>query len=545
MEGTVLALTMDCLKKNKAEFEKAGIRVPAFDIESVREKTRGAPVWVHLGSGNLGKGYHAVLAQRLVEQGLSDRGIIIVEPFDYEILRRVYHSHDNLSLQVVMKAAGGPEKQVVAAIAEAIAADSADATAWERLKTIFGARSLQMVSLSITEKGYDLRTLDGSFRPEVLKEFDAGPAAPVHAMLKLTALVWERYRRGGTPIALVSTDNFSHNGDRLRDAVLTAAAEWKARGHVDQGFADWLSNPAAVSFPLSMIDKITPYPSEGVQKQLAAVLADMEIVKTAKNSVTAPFVNTEEAEYLVIEDRFPNGRPPLEQVGVYFTDRDTVDMVERMKVCTCLNPLHTALALFGCLLGYQTIAAEMEDPDLAALAKNIGLKEGLPVVADPRVINPADFLNEVLTRRLPNPNIPDTPQRIATDTSQKLGIRFGETIKLYIAREDLDPQNLVLIPLVIAAWCRYLLGIDDGGNPFTPSPDPLLPRLQEDLAGIRLGSPESAAGKLRPILSNDKIFALDLYRAGLGERIEAYFTELLAGKGAVRTTLRKYLPSPS
>ncbi|MDR1444974.1 MAG: mannitol dehydrogenase family protein [Treponema sp.] len=533
----MLELTVKCLEEKQAEFEAAGIHVPAFDIGAVRARTCDAPVWVHFGSGNLFKGYHAALAQRLIEQGLSNRGIIAVEPFDYEIIHRVYEGCGNLGLQVVMKADGELEKRVIASVTEAIAADSADA--WNRLKTIFRSPSLQIVSLSVTEKAYGLRTIDGSFRPEILDEFDAGPAAPVHAMLKLTALVWERYREG-FPIALLSTDNFSHNGDRLKDAVLTAAAEWQARGHVDQGFIDWLSNGEKVSFPLSMIDKITPYPSERVRGQLETVISGMEIIRTAKNSVTAPFVNTEEAEYLVIEDLFPNGRPPLEQAGVYFTDRETVDRVERMKVCTCLNPLHTALAIFGCLLGYNSIAAEMEDPDLAALARKIGCDEGMPVVTDPRIIKPAYFIEEVLTKRLPNANIPDTPQRIATDTSQKLGIRFGETIKLYAAADNLDPQNLVLIPLVIAAWCRYLLGLDDAGNPFDPSPDPLLAQVRKELEGIRLGAPESAAGKLRGLLSNSGIFGVDLYRAGLGRRIESYTAELLAGPGAVRQTLHKY-----
>jgi fructuronate reductase len=534
----MLELTRRCLGESGAEFEGAGIRLPAFDIDGAREKTREAPVWVHFGSGNLFKGYHAALAQRLLEQG-AQRGIIAAEPFDYEIIGRVYRPHDNLGLRVVMKADGNLEKELIASVAEAIPADLSDTAAWGRLIGIFRAPSLQLVSLSITEKGYDLRAIDGGFRPEILKEFEAGPAAPVHAMTKLCALCWERWKAGGRPLALLSTDNFSHNGDRLKEAVLTAAREWRERGQVEQDFVDWLSDETKVSFPLSMIDKITPYPSERVREQLAAVFSGMEVIKTARNSVTAPFVNTEEAEYLVIEDRFPNGRPPLEKAGVYFTDRATVDLVERMKVCTCLNPLHTALAIFGCLLGFQSIAAEMGDPDLAALARRIGYDEGMPVVSDPRIIKPADFLDEVLTRRLPNANIPDTPQRIATDTSQKMGIRFGETIKLYLAREDLDVQKLVLIPLVIAAWCRYLLGIDDEGNSFTPSPDPLLNRLQGELAGLRLG--EAAEGRLRNILSNGRIFALDLYEAGLGGRIESYFAELLAGKGAVRRTLRKYL----
>ena len=78
----------------------------------------------------------------------------------------------------------------------------------------------------------------------------------------------------------------------------------------------------------------------------------------------APFVNAEECEYLVVEDRFPNGRPPLEKAGVMFADRQTVEQVERMKVSTCLNPVHTGLAVFGCLLGFTKISAEMQDPDL-------------------------------------------------------------------------------------------------------------------------------------------------------------------------------------
>ncbi|MDR2178506.1 MAG: mannitol dehydrogenase family protein [Treponema sp.] len=532
---------MRCLREHKAEFEKAGIHVPAFDIDAVREKTRRTPVWVHFSSGNLFKGYHSALAQRLLETGAAGQGIIVIEPFDYEIIEKVYRPHDNLGLRVVMKADGNLEKELIASVTEAIAADSADLSAWERLKEIFRAPSLQVVSLSITEKGYDLRGIDGGFRPDILKEFDAGMAAPVHAMTKLCALCWERWRAGGGAVALLSTDNFSHNGDRLKEAVLTVAREWQARGRVDQGFVDWLSGGSKVSFPLSMIDKITPYPSERVKERLEAVLNGMDVIKTAKNSVTAPFVNTEETEYLVIEDLFPNGRPPLEKAGVYFTDRQTVDMVERMKVCTCLNPLHTALAIFGCLLGYQSIAAEMGDPDLAALARKIGYDEGMPVVTDPRIIKPADFIDEVLTKRLPNANIPDTPQRIATDTSQKLGIRFGETLKLYAARDDLDIQKLTLIPLVIAAWCRYLLGLDDEGNTFTPSPDPLLAGLRSELSGVKLGEPATAAGKLRNILSNSKIFALDLYKAGLGERIESYVAEFLEGKGAVRKTLHKYL----
>jgi fructuronate reductase len=544
----MLELTKQGIAGGAADFEKAGIRLPRFSIDAVRKATAEAPVWLHFSVGNLFKAFHAGLAQRLIEAGLTDRGIIAVEPFDYEALGKVFPPHDNLILRVVMKADGSLEKEVIASVTEALAGDPAGGD-WARIREIFRSPSLQLVSLSITEKGYDLKTMEGAFRPEILKEFEAGPAAPGHAMTKLCALVHERWQAGGAPLALLSTDNFSHNGDRLRDAVLTVAGEWKARGKVEQGFIGYIRDETRLSFPLSMIDKITPFPSERVREALAAAgLGGMDLQKTSRGALVSPFVNTEETEYLVIEDRFPNGRPPLEKAGVYFTEREIVDQVERMKVCTCLNPLHTALAIFGCLLGYSSIADEMKDRDLALLVKKIGYDEGMPVVTDPGIIRPAEFIAEVLEKRFPNPNIPDTPQRIATDTSQKLGIRFGETIKLYAKSGTLDTANLVLIPLVIAAWCRYLLGLDDQGQPFKPSPDPQLEDLQGLLAGISLGKPESAAGKLRPILSNEKIFAVNLYDAGsggpsgsLGSRVEDCFAELTGGKGAVRKTLRKYL----
>lgn len=143
-----------------------------------------------------------------------------------------------------------------------------------------------------------------------------------------------------------------------------------------------------------------------------------------------------------------------------------------------------------------------------------------------------------MTERFANPFIPDTPQRIATDTSQKVGIRFGETIKSYIRREDLNPAQLTAIPLAIAVWCRYLLGVDDEGNPFALSPDPLLETLQGHLQGILLGA---KAANVRPILEDEQLFGVRLYDIGLGEKIEGMFLEMLAGPGAVRSTLEKYL----
>ncbi|MBP3657529.1 MAG: mannitol dehydrogenase family protein, partial [Clostridia bacterium] len=250
--------------------------------------------------------------------------------------------------------------------------------------------------------------------------------------------------------------------------------------------------------------------------------------------------NAERPQYLVVEDRFPNGRPPLEKAGVYLTDRDTVNCTERMKVTTCLNPLHTALAVYGCLLGYTLICEEMKDEDLKKLVTRLGYVEGLPVVVDPKILSPKAFIDEVVGERLPNVFMPDDPRRIATDTSQKVGIRFGETIKSYVA-EGRDLNDLVSIPLAIAGWMRYLLGVGDDGNPIEISSDPMKDDLQAKLAGIEAGKPETYKGQLREILANEVIFGVDLCAIGLADRIEQMFVEELAGVGAVRATLQKYL----
>jgi fructuronate reductase len=146
----------------------------------------------------------------------------------------------------------------------------------------------------------------------------------------------------------------------------------------------------------------------------------------------------------------------------------------------------------------------------------------------------------VVQERLPNPFIPDDPRRIATDTSQKVGIRFGETIQSYIAGgRSLD--ELVSIPLAIAGWMRYLLAVDDKGGAIEVSSDPMKEELQAKLAGIIWNEPASYGGQLRRILSNPVIFGSDLTKTVLADKIEEMFLELLAGTGAVRATLQKYL----
>ena len=515
-----MILNNDCLK-NRAEWEAKGYRLPEYDRDAMIARTKEAPTWLHFGAGNIFKALHGMAAQRLLNEGVLDKGIIAVERMD-----RGGEKYDDLAVVVTLKANGSVEKNILGAMAETCYLYGGE----ERLKEIFRNPSLQLATFTITEKGYSLDADD------VKADLALSPNDAKSYMGRVAALLLERYRSGAFPIAMVSTDNCSHNGDKLKAAMVAFAQAWG-----DEGFTAYISDSARVSFPWTMIDKITPSPDLSVGAMLESDgLEGFAPVRNARGTVKAPYVNAEESEYLVLEDSFPNGRPALEKAGFFFTDRETVDKVERMKVCTCLNPLHTALAVYGCLLGFEKISAEMQDEDLLKLVETIGYKEGLPVVTDPGIIKPRDFIDTVVKVRIPNPFMPDTPQRIATDTSQKLPIRFGETIKAYLASDSLNVQDLKLIPLVHAGWLRYLMAVNDAGEAFTPSPDPLLETAQAYVSSYRLGDKPDAE-TLLPLLRNKTIFGVDLEEAGLADQVIAYFGELIAGPGAVRKTLHKYV----
>ena len=528
--------------QGKKVWENKGYKLPQYNRTVVMATTKEHPFWIHFGAGNIFRAFQANVIQNLLNSGLIEKGLIVAEGFDYEIIEKMNRLHDDYTILVTLKADGTMEKTVIGSIVESCILDSENRAEYKRLQEIFCKESLQICSFTITEKGYSLTDAKGNWLSMVESDFMAGPKRPNSYIGKVTSLLYTRFQNGQLPIAMVSMDNCSHNGDKLYEAIHTFAEKWVDNGLVEKSFTDYIKNRDKVSFPWSMIDKITPRPDVSVEAILKKDgVEGLEAVVTSKNTYVAPFVNAEECEYLVVEDWFPNGRPKaLEQGGIFFTDRETVDKVEKMKVCTCLNPLHTALAIFGCLLGYEKISEEMKDENLRRLVERIGYEEGLPVVVDPKILNPKEFIDTVLNIRIPNPFMPDTPQRIATDTSQKLAIRFGETIKKYLTADDKTVADLNLIPLVFAGWLRYLMGIDDNGNKFELSPDPLLDILYPIISNIEIGD-KQVEERIRPLLKKKEIFGVDLYEVGLAEKVVGYFEEMIAKEGAVRETLNKYV----
>ena len=382
--------------KNHELWEKAGIALPGYDVEAVSERAKKEPQWVHFGIGNIFRVFIGGIVDGLLEEGAMERGITCVETFDYDVVDQIYDPYDNLGLSVLLHGDGTREYKVLGSLAEAVKAQSAVPQQWNRLKEIFRSPSLQLVSFTITEKGYALQRADGTWYPFVAADIEQGPDKAAGAMAVLTAMLYERYQAGKYPLALVSMDNCSQNGAKLRDSVLTMTKEWQKAGFVEEDFLSYVSDEKTVAFPWTMIDKITPRPSEQIADDLEKLgVEDMQPVITGKKTYIAPFVNAEKPQYLVIEDSFPNGRPALEKgFGVYMADRETVNLSERMKVTVCLNPVHSATGPLGVALGYDLFAPMLNtDADIMKMARMVAYDEGLPVVPHPGILSPQAFVD--------------------------------------------------------------------------------------------------------------------------------------------------------
>ena len=247
-----MKLTIEGIK-DRAAWEKAGIALPGYDVEKISEKAKEEPGWVHFGIGNIFRIFIGGIADGLLEEGVLDRGITCVETFDYDVVDKIYDPYDNLGLSVILHGDGTREYKVLGSLAEAVKAQSSD--------------------------------------------IKNGPDKATGAMAVLVAMLYERFKAGRYPIALVSMDNCSKNGAKLRESVLTMAEEWKKQGFVDDDFITYVSDEKVVAFPWTMIDKITPRPSEQIADDLEALgVEKMQPVITGKKTYIAPFVNAEKPQ---------------------------------------------------------------------------------------------------------------------------------------------------------------------------------------------------------------------------------------------------------
>jgi len=82
---------------NAAEWEAKGYELPKYDIAAVAKKTHDEPTWVHFGAGNIFRAFPAAILNDALNTGKYDRGVIVAESFDYEIIDKAYRPYNNLS----------------------------------------------------------------------------------------------------------------------------------------------------------------------------------------------------------------------------------------------------------------------------------------------------------------------------------------------------------------------------------------------------------------------------------------------------------------
>ena len=176
-----MKLTYEGLK-DRAGWEAAGIELPSYDPAALAETTKKAPVWVHFGIGNIFRIFLGGAADTLIRKGLLAKGITCAETFDLDIVDKIYDPFDNLVMAVTLHEDGRIDKKVLGSLSEAVKATPADAPSWERMKEIFRDPGLQMVSFTITEKGYALHSPDGGYLAFAKKDMENGPEAVSGAM---------------------------------------------------------------------------------------------------------------------------------------------------------------------------------------------------------------------------------------------------------------------------------------------------------------------------------------------------------------------------
>ncbi|RMO57194.1 Mannitol dehydrogenase [Pseudomonas syringae pv. aptata] len=273
----------------------------------------------------------------------------------------------------------------------------------------------------------------------------ANPDQPKTVFGFLCAALARRRAQGTPAFTLMSCDNLPHNGAVTRKALLAFATLRDADLH------DWIKEN--VSFPNAMVDRITPMTSAAHRLQLA----DDKHIDDAWPVVCEPFVQW------VLEDKFVNGRPAWEKVGVQFTD--DVTPYEEMKI-KLLNGSHLALTYLGFLKGYRFVHETMNDPLFVSYIRTYMDLDVTPQLASVPGIDLEGY-KDTLIERFSNKAIADQLERVCSDGSSK----FPKFTIPTINRLILDEGNLARASLVVAAWALYLKGVDESGATYK-IPDP-------------------------------------------------------------------------
>jgi mannitol 2-dehydrogenase len=407
--------------------------VPAYDRDLV------TPGVVHFGVGGFHRAHQAMYHDRLLSEGTApDWGIcgVGVMPADRR-MKEVLKAQDGLYTLVLKHSDGTYEPRVIGSIVEYLYAPDNPEAVIEKM----AAPTTRIVSLTITEGGYNINDLTGEFdasNEDVVRDLAPGAVPRTVFGLVIEALR-RRWKRGLAPFTVMSCDNLQDNGYRSRRAF-TAFARLR-----DPELGDWVEREAR--FPNSMVDRITPVTTDADRAEVRERFG----IEDQWPVVCEPYTQW------VLEDAFTAGRPRYEQVGVQVVDR--VEPYELMKL-RLLNGSHQALAYFGYLCGYRLVHEAAQDPLFQAFLLGYMDKEATPTLAPVPGVD-LDGYKYNLIERFSNPQIRDTIARLCAESSDRIPKWLLPVVREQLAADGEIRRSAA----VVASWARYAEGVDEAGQP--------------------------------------------------------------------------------
>lgn len=399
------------------------ISTPTYNREQIKTGI------VHIGVGGFHRSHEAFYIHRLLEKyNVLEWGICGVGLREADRkMSNVLKKQDGLYTLVTQYPDGKEENEIIGSLHEFLLAVDTPNAVIEKM----AHPDTKIVSLTITEGGYNFNPSNGEFNFEnndVQYEL-AHPNEPKTVYGFLTAALRKRKAESLPPFTVLSCDNIQHNGHIARKMLLAFAHKQDAQ------LAEWIEKE--VQFPNTMVDRITPVTTSEITNRLK----DKYNVTDEWCVVCEPFIQW------VVEDKFSNGRPPLEKLGVQFVS--DVTPYETMKI-RLLNASHSVLGITGAIHGHPTIDACMRDKVFAKFTRQFMDAEVTPILNTVEGIDVEKYKNQ-LEERFANPNIKDSVSRICSESSAKLPKFLIPTIQ-----ENLEKNgNIELATFVLAAWCYY------------------------------------------------------------------------------------------
>ncbi|MGP1386873.1 MAG: mannitol dehydrogenase family protein [Thainema sp.] len=474
------------------------VRIPRYDRSQV---THGI---VHFGVGGFHRAHQALYMDNYLEQNPgSDWSICGVGLLEFDSkMRDALHSQDCL-YTLVERSPDGDEARVIGSITRYLfAPDDREAV----IETLADSQC-RIVTLTITEGGYYVVEGSGEFdvnHPTIQHDLQ-NPNEPYGVYGFLTAALARRRQRGMAPFTVLSCDNIQGNGDMVGKMLTTFAK------HQNPDLGNWIAEN--VAFPNCMVDRITP----------ATTPADLEMVADQFHIDDAWPVVAEPFTQWVVEDRFCNGRPDLESVGVQMTD--DVHPYEMMKI-RLLNTSHLLIGYLGSLKGYTYVHEAMADDQIRQAAERL-MDEVTPTLRPVPGIDVSQY-KQTLIERFSNPKIRDQLPRLCLNSSAKLPKWMLGSI-----RDKLDQNGSIdYLSFTIAAWFRYLNGKDDQGHDL-PLDDPMADSLSERA--------QAGGADPMPLLNLSEIFGDLPQSSQFADAVTQYLHQLY--ESDTQTTLAKLLNS--